>query len=190
MKKLNSNEILGISLLSVTEAMAADNNIPLVAAYWWLRTPSYDHMTAVVSNDGSVITNGGNVDNAHFAVRPVLYADMESESVLPIGEKILFGDRIWTHIAKNVFLCDEVIAWMAFRKDRKAADANAYEASDIKKYLDTWLSRTLSECRKTPELSQEEKLRIYYEQAHSLHMQDAKKRAIDYIEAEGCNPAI
>ena len=54
---------------------------------------------------------------------------------LQIREKVRLGGFIWTHVAKGILLCDEIICKMPFRKNRLADDANSYESSDVKRYL-------------------------------------------------------
>lgn len=37
-------------------------------------------------------------------------------------------------------LCDNIIGKCVFREDWKAKEANEYEASDVKKYVDKWFN--------------------------------------------------
>ena len=45
---------------------------------------------------------------------------------------------MWTMIGDSLALCDDVVGSCAFRKNWKAQDANIYEKSDIKKWLENW----------------------------------------------------
>ena len=51
---------------------------------------------------------------------------------------IEFGGYTFTIISDKYALCDEAIAKMAFREDCEADDANVYESSDIRTYLEEW----------------------------------------------------
>ena len=44
----------------------------------------------------------------------------------------------WTVIADDLVLCDDIVGYACFRKDHNAKDANDYEASDVKKWLENW----------------------------------------------------
>lgn len=177
-----------IDLLSVKEYKAAEDNIPPLNEYWWLHSPGNDSLdTACVTPCGDIHDYGHSVFVNHVGVRPVIRINPRSVN-LQIGEKAQCGGRTFTYIAEGILLCDEIICKMPFRKDWQADDVNDYETSDVKMFLDEWLNKAMSECGKGQELSQQEKFRIYYEQAHSLHMQDAKKRVINYIKAKGYDP--
>ena len=137
--------VKGITLLSVEEAKnlltqeqrkCKYNNKP---CWWWLRSPgSYQYDAAAVSSVGSVNYFGRTVDYDDVCVRPALILSNLKSSNLKSGDKFKFGGYTFTVISEEYALCDEAIAEMAFRKDRKAKDANVYEKSDVKKFLDNW----------------------------------------------------
>lgn len=140
MEKIEADRIVDIGLLSAEEVKAARTTIPPVSGNWWLRAPGHDGMVSIVYEDGSIIT-GVYVNDAYIGVRPALWVNQVP--VLPIGEKALFGNCVWTQIAEGIFLCDAIICWMNFRKDWKAEDANAYEASNVNTFLSGWLLQKL-----------------------------------------------
>lgn len=130
-------DIKGITLLSLEEFLESRKNIPLYDRLWWLRTPYSDNGL----NTGRVDVHGDLDDNyviTHYVgVRPALILDRESSN-LEIGDKLQIKGYAWTIISDRYALCDDIIETMPFRKDWKAPDANVYEASDIKKFLEDW----------------------------------------------------
>ncbi len=80
---------------------------------------------------------GSDVYHDH-GVRPVLLISNLRSLNLKEGDKVEWGDYTWTIISDQYALCDKCIAWLPFREDLEAKDANVYEKSDVKKYLDQW----------------------------------------------------
>lgn len=141
MNEIKHASIIEITLLSIEEYEASEDNIPPLAHWWWLRSPGIlSRSAACVRPGGGVCGNGYYVNYANIGVRPALRVNPESInlSIIPIRGKTRFGGEIWTRIAEDVFLCDRNICQMPFRKDHQA-DANCYDTSDIKPYLDEWL---------------------------------------------------
>ena len=143
--------IKGITLLSVEEAGNLLTKEQRKCTYngerccWWLRTPGYSQYSAAyVSSDGSVYFSGNLVDYDRGCVRPALIlsnlksSNLKSIEELGVGEHFEFGGYTFTVISNKYALCDEAIAEMAFREDYEAKDANVYEKSDVKKFLDNW----------------------------------------------------
>lgn len=134
----NDINIDGITLLSTEEYIRFKKNIVNIDCWWWLRSPGFESLyAAYVSNDGSVYNYGDFVNVDTYAVRPALIINPTS-SHLEIGSKIKVADYLWTVISDEYALCDEAIVQCCFRKDWTAKDANDYEASDIKKYIENW----------------------------------------------------
>ena len=143
--------IKGITLLSTDEA---ENLLTKEqrkctyndeACWWWLRAPGDDQYSAAsVNGGGSVNCIGLYVNDDVDCVRPALIlstlksSKLKSIEELGVGERFEFGGYTFTVISNKYALCDEAIAEMAFRKDWKAKDANVYEKSDVKKFLDNW----------------------------------------------------
>lgn len=138
-RNIKKSAINGISLLSKKEYEARRDSIPLADGWWWLRSPGcYSDYVAYINEDGSVNDLGFPVFYSKCFVRPVLWLNQGSAH-LKISEKFRFGDKTWTYIGDGFAIADEPFCKMAFRKDANAEDANSYEASDVKKYLDAWL---------------------------------------------------
>ncbi len=134
-------EVTEITLLSVEEYEAAKDNIPPLNEYWWLRSPGfYSNIAACVAPDGGVHDIGDYVNAGSVGVRPALRVNPQSLN-LQIGEKAQYGGHTFTRITEDMLLCDEFICKMTFRKDWQADNANDYEASDVKTFLDKWLEK-------------------------------------------------
>ena len=133
---LDFNEI---TLLSKEEYTDSKDVIPLYDRWWWLRSPGFFEYTAAFINGkyGDVGRNGYNV-NEEFGVRPALKIRNLSSLNLKIGDKVFLFGKQWTVISDSLVLCDEVIGETYFRKDFMSPDANDYEHSDIKQWLENW----------------------------------------------------
>jgi len=136
-------EITGATLLSLEEYEEYKNNIPLTKDWWWwLRSPGYySYKATVVYCDGSSDNDGDYVDDDGNVIRPAL--QISNLGDVEVGDKIKFGGVIFTVISPKYALCDTVIGCGAFREDSEAADANVYEASDVKKFVDEWFANAL-----------------------------------------------
>lgn len=123
----------GLTLLSSDEYNKYEDDIPMINKYWWLRSPGYSSDYApYVRSVGSLYYSS--VDSTDGSVRPALI--LNPESSLIVGDKFKYYDHNWTVISAKYALCDEEFCCMAFREHWAANDANDYEASDIKLYLD------------------------------------------------------
>ena len=138
--------ITGATLLSVEEARQLDKETLRASGGWWLRSPGdYANLAAFVYGDvGHVSDYGRSVDRA-FGVRPAL--EISKSSGYKIGESVDFGGHSFTIISDTHALCDDIIGECAFRKDFKAKDVNEYEASDIKRYVETWFEEVKDQSR-------------------------------------------
>ena len=136
-----SLQIEGITLLSIEEAKQVPENLRAIDDWYWLRTPGgVDYCTMFVgrSVDRSSYFGGSCVNYQGGAIRPVLRIDNRIPTDLIIGDKIEHAVYTWTVIADDLILCDEAIGYTAFRTDMNASDANDYEASDVKRWLEKW----------------------------------------------------
>ena len=138
-------ELLRATLLSKEEATSfLTQKEREYSAWWWLRSP-YDSYYA------TVVDSGGWAYNFYYVtytirgiVRPALIINLES-SDLKIGDIFEFG-------GKEFKILSPTIAWMhkddigrcAFRTDWKADNANDYESSDVKKFVDEWFETNRS----------------------------------------------
>ncbi len=132
--ELQEIKIAGITLLSTEEYKAYKDNIPKVDFAWWLRSLYVDahHDAGFVAIVG--FPGFATVDT-HIFARPALYLE---SSNLQIGDKFKLARRTWTVISKEYALCDDDIGRCSFREDWRAEDANDYEASDIKMFIEIW----------------------------------------------------
>ena len=133
-------EIDEITLLSVEEYETYQNAIPKITLWWWLRSPgTYDVGTATdVGTDGCMYNISVTSDDG---VRPALRIKNPESSNLKIRDKFRLAGYMWTIIGDGLALCDDVFGNCAFRKNWKAQDANIYEKSDIKKWLENWANK-------------------------------------------------
>ena len=132
-----SLDITGITLLSIEEAKALPKKIRDIGKFWWLRSPGNGINSAVyVECDGDVYPCGYNVEK-EYGVRPALIINLESSN-LKIGDKFKLAGQTWTVISERYALCDGIIGKHTFRNEWRASDANDYEKSDVKKFLENW----------------------------------------------------
>ena len=114
---------------------------------YWLKNPGrYEYNTTAACVHGAgEISEEGFLITAELRVRPVLYVSGLTEyDVIPYDELKLFN-RVWIAIPENTLLLKCSLGTYCFRKDYMVDDANEYEASDIKKYLDGWLEKKLTQ---------------------------------------------
>ena len=114
------------------------------SAWWWLRSPSDSRYASFVDFAGWAYyyyccCDVNDTDRGF--VRPALIINLES-SDLEVGDIFEFG-------GKEFKILSPTIAWMhkddigrcTFRKDWEADNANDYEASDVKKFVDEWFEK-------------------------------------------------
>ena len=135
-------EITGATLLSVEEARQLDKEILKASSSWWLGSRGdYVRNAACVNGDNGCVLGLGRDVGYRFGVRPALQIENLESSGSSIRDGITFGDHHFIIISDSYALCDDIIGECVFRKDWKAEDANDYETSDIKKYVDDWFTR-------------------------------------------------
>ena len=131
--------ITGATLLSVEEAKALPQRLREYSNWWWLRSPGRcSNLAAYVNYDGLVHARGSNVDYTRGAVRPALLISNLESSNLQIGDKFIFGSAEFEIVSKSMAFCLGDIGEHPFRNDWQADDANVYEVSDVKKFVDKW----------------------------------------------------
>jgi|GEM_PF-2808699 len=140
-------EIQEITLLSVEEAEAlltSDRSslrwmTPDDLKRWcWLRTsgdtPTDEtYYAAVLDHGNNVRLNGCDVGE-DCGVRPA----MRVSTQLTKGDVFEAGGESWTMLNNELAYCDRIVAQSRYRRDSGASDANDYEKSDIKKWLENW----------------------------------------------------
>lgn len=139
----NGITVTGATLLTVEEAKRLPKSILKIDYPWWLRSPgNYANLAAYVYSYGSVSYYGYDVDDYVSGVRPALNIHLESPIPL-VGSRFVFGDKGFEIISESQALCTGIVDECVFRKDRTADDANDYEASDVKKFVDAWYKKCL-----------------------------------------------
>lgn len=136
-------DIEGITLLSRSEYKEYRDRIPARKFWWWLRSPDkyYGIYAGVVDDDGSI---DAYIVYYERGVSPALICNLTSSN-LEIGDKINWRGFTWTVISDKYVLCDDKIGDHCFRKDWQAEDANVYEKSDVKKYVEGWLKEAMED---------------------------------------------
>lgn len=137
-------QIDGVTLLSLEEYNYHRKHINPISNYWWLRSPGdYSDSAVYVSGEGNV-SYMGNIVSLEFGVRPALKINLES-SDFQIGDSFSLKGYTWTIVSKDYALCDTTICKKPFRKDWRAQDANDYEKSEVKEFLEDWYLKQISE---------------------------------------------
>lgn len=148
-RKINDEtelNITGATLLSIEEVVALPYYLRAYKNWWWLRSPGRQSYNAVLVNKGGRIYGYGypvGIDDD--AVRPVLQISNLEPTNLKIGDSIFFGEKEFEIISDELAFCKTDIGICCFREDCEAEDANDYEKSDIKKFVDKWFERALKE---------------------------------------------
>lgn len=106
--------------------------------YWWLRSAYSDdscYASLVIECGG---LGYGLVYDDDIGIVPALRISNLKTLELNIGDKISVGGETWAVISNDLVLCERVVGKTAFRKEHKVPDANVYEKSDVKIWLDQW----------------------------------------------------
>lgn len=137
-------EITGATLLTVEEARELPEWLRKKLYWWWLQSPGKDSgHVAYVGVTGDIDNYGADVGNYYGGIRPALKISNLESSGLKIGDMFEFGGRQFEIISDDKAFCLGCITSKAFRDDWRADDANDYEKSDIKKYIDEWFKRSI-----------------------------------------------
>ena len=137
---MDNIKVVGITLLSKEEYAESKDLISPAYTRWWLRSPGIAKDCATSVTYDNSIDSTFLVDSVGNLVRPVLILNPEFSNLKP-GDKITFKQCIWTVLRNNLALCDQFIGRSPFRKDYKADDANNYEYSDVKQFVDKWAKK-------------------------------------------------
>ncbi len=106
---------------------------------WWLRSPGYDSSyAAYVYSDGYIIYFGYYVNYGYVCVRPALIFESLSDG-WKIGDVFDIGSYRFKIISNHLaWLYEQDIGFHPFREDWKAENADVYEMSDVKRFVDEW----------------------------------------------------
>lgn len=133
-------DIKGITLLSIEEYEASRPYIRLGDNNWWLRSPSAYNDCAAYASSCGYMDGACDFVIESCGVRPALKI---TSSDLSTGDRFNLFEQDWTVISDEYALCDYSIGRYCFRKDCYAEDANDYEASDVKKFLEDWFEEQM-----------------------------------------------
>lgn len=136
-------EITVATLLSIDEAEKLPDRLREHYNWWWLRSPGdYQGGAAYVYNDGSFYNYGYRVNGSDCCVRPALRINNLESSNLKIGDSFIFGGEEFEIVSDDLAFCKGDIGDHCFREDWQAENANDYEKSDVKKFVDDWFERS------------------------------------------------
>ena len=128
--------IKGITLLSTEEAENLPDHLRHYSHWWWLRSPcDYAYRAASVDFGGCIDDFGDSVYDNFNAVRPALIYQSKK---LKIGDNIVFGGKEWEVIDERYAFCTSDIGKHNFDEVN-----NNYKTSEIKKYIEDWLKKTI-----------------------------------------------
>lgn len=134
-------EIKAATLWSSGEAKCLTYKERSYQNWWWVQSPGTNQDRAdYVDKTGSFSHYGRNVNNSYGSVRPTLIIDLSSSNYKR-EDTFLFGDKTFKIITRSAAFCLEDIGQCCFREDYEANDANDYEVSDVKKFIDAWFKK-------------------------------------------------
>jgi len=140
-KNILGLNITGATLLTDKEAEQLPQRLREYKKYWWLKSPGYSSLRSAFVIDPGFIDDWGICVSDSIVVRPVLIISNLESSNLKIGDTFKFGDREFEIISTDKAFCLGDIGTSIFRNDWKASDANVYEKSDVKKFIDNWFKK-------------------------------------------------
>jgi len=136
-------QIAEVTLLSKEEFEIAENNISAIRGWWWLRSPGFTlHNAALVYDYDDGLLYDHDVDDDRGCVRPALRI-VQTPYGLKLHDVIELAGYSWTIVCvlENYCyaLCNCAVGETYFREDWKAENANNYETSDVRKWLENWV---------------------------------------------------
>lgn len=141
-------EITGATLLTAEEAEKLPERLRKHIYGWWLQSCGCrSDYAACVYPDG-VVSHDGDYVCFYYDVRPVLIISNLESSGLKIGDTFNFGDKQFEIISNNKAFCLTHIGTDVFKQDLNVLNANDYEKSDVKKFVDNWFKNSKQENEK------------------------------------------
>lgn len=129
----------GARLLTKEEAETLPERLRLYNDWWWTSSADTFGFSVFVVNGFFRCVYFSPVDY-NLTVRPALiFKSVE----LKIGDCINVAGLKFEIIEEGIALCLSDIGKCEFRKDWEAEDANQYEASDIKKFVEQWFKENI-----------------------------------------------
>ena len=134
-------KILSAELMHAPDVLHLPEHLRKYRHWWWTRTPGpLLNVCCAVKQDGDI----SKYKETHISgiyVRPVLILENAKAAGFKIGDRFHFGHKRFELIFHNVAFCVSDIGCHSFRADAQAADANIYEASDVKQIIDEWFEK-------------------------------------------------
>lgn len=138
-------EIVGATLPTLEDSNYFSDNLCIYNTEWWLNTP-LDHISGcvfIICTDGDATYEETNCD--YITVRPALQIKNLELSNLKIGDCFIFGEKEFEIVLNDLAFCKSDIGKCYFRQDFEADNANVYEFSDVKKFVDKWFNESVGE---------------------------------------------
>lgn len=144
-KKEIELNVIGATLLSEEEYEEYKKNIPWLWNDWWLRSTGHTYELDSYARyvDGEYKDGEDENKNVYslnvdirLGVRPALIISDSCDLI--IGDKLSLCGYDFTVISDKYALCNHTLIKAPFRADWRAADAEDYEHSDVKKCVDSW----------------------------------------------------
>ena len=138
--------ITGATLLSAEEVELLPQRLRSYKNWWWLQSPSdYRGRATRVDYRGVVCYCARPVDDDSGTVRPALRIRNLKFSNFKVGDRFEFGNAEFEIVSDDLAFCTGNIGRCAFREDWDVADANVYESSDVKKFVDKWFESAVQD---------------------------------------------
>lgn len=134
-------EILGATLLTVDEARKLlDKEDRKYTINWWLcssgKHTGYTDGVAYIGVNGNVYVSGQSPTRAN-AIRPALR--IKRNFHFDIGDVFEFDGRKFKVISEDLaWMADGDLGCLQFNEDWRAPNANIYECSKVKTFVDEW----------------------------------------------------
>ena len=122
-----------ISIPSAIEYKKYISIIPVVNAWWWLRSPGYPfNRAAIVSSDGSVFNYGDCINSVDVAVRPIL---LFKKDIVDVGRGDTFSalGNTWRVIDYGYAISEDIITHRQFD-----GGSNNWLKSELRAWLIEW----------------------------------------------------
>lgn len=142
--KLNL-EIVGATLLTADEAEKLPERLRKCGEGWWLQSCGCNSDYAAWVYPKGIVSRAGEYVCFYYSVRPVLVISNLESSGLKIGDIFNFGEKEFEVISNNKAFCLTNIGACAFKRDSNVLNANNYERSDIKEFIDYWFKNNIEE---------------------------------------------
>lgn len=141
LKDIKTPKIIDARLLSLEEALALPEVMRVwnTERYgeWWLQGcgPSYEGYAYSVTKTGRI--QFSLVDEQKY-IRPALKIDIKN-TPFKVGDNFMFGGKEFKIISPDLaWMTDGNLGCLQFNEDWRAPNANIYECSKVKTFVDEW----------------------------------------------------